>query len=221
MNKLFLSLSLLLMAAAVALQAQVKVACVGNSITENRGIGQGQKYPDVLQNLLGDGFAVRNYGLGGRTLLKHGDKPYWNEAKYAEVLAWQPDVIIIKLGTNDSKPQNWQYKNEFVADYISLVESFKKLSSNPVVYVCLPVPVFEDKWGITESVVRNEVIPMVKQVAKNTHVKTIDLHTALSGQPQLFYDGIHPNADGCKIMATAIDAKIHKKLKRRKPFVGQ
>jgi acyl-CoA thioesterase I len=221
MKRILCLSSFLIIMFAITVQAQVKVACVGNSITENHGIAQGKKYPDVLQSLLGDGVTVRNYGLGGRTLLKKGDRPYWKEEKYTEVLAWQPDLVIIKLGTNDSKPQNWQYSNEFVSDYVALIQSFKQLPSKPIVYICLPVPVFEDKWGITEAVVKNEVIPMVKQVAKKAHVKTIDLNTALSGQPQLFYDGIHPNAEGCSVMANAIYAKVVKKINKRQPYVAK
>src|SRR5690606_33169468 len=76
----------------------LKVACVGNSITE--GAGLTKTYPDVLQELLGDSYEVRNYGIGGRTLLRKGDYPYWNETKYKEVLTWTPNIVIIKLGTN-------------------------------------------------------------------------------------------------------------------------
>ena len=108
-------------------QERIKVACVGNSITEGSGIVESMRYPSQLQKLLGENFEVRNYGLGGRTLLKKGDYPYWQEEKYKEVLAWVPDIVIIKLGTNDSKPQNWIYAEDFIADYRAFIQSFKKL----------------------------------------------------------------------------------------------
>lgn len=47
---------------------------------------------------------VRNYGVSGRTLPKKGDYPYWKEAAYNQSRNWGPDVVIIRLGTNDSKP---------------------------------------------------------------------------------------------------------------------
>ena len=50
--------------------SQIKIACVGNSITENWALDQNDKYPSILQRLLGDGYTVRNYGIGGRTMLK-------------------------------------------------------------------------------------------------------------------------------------------------------
>lgn len=183
-------------------QQKVKVACVGNSITE--GAGLSKTYPAALQELLGDAYDVQNYGIGGRTLLKKGDFPYWNEAKYTEALAWNPDVVIIKLGTNDTKPQNWQHKGDFVSDYVALVKSFQRLPSKPKVYICYPVPVFEDKWGITESIVKEEVIPSLKKVAKKTKAKTIDLYTPFIGKAELTYDGVHPNDAGAALLAKEV-----------------
>ncbi|MCJ8165880.1 GDSL-type esterase/lipase family protein [Pontibacter sp. E15-1] len=183
-------------------QAKIKVACVGNSITE--GASLTETYPQKLQKLLGEEYEVRNYGIGGRTLLKKGDFPYWKEAKYADVLAWNPDIVLIKLGTNDSKPQNWQYKDEFVRDYKKFVKSFKKLPADPQVYVCYPVPVFEDKWGINEAVVKNEVLPAVKKIARKTRVKTIDLYTPFLGKGTLTKDGIHPNDEGAALIAREV-----------------
>lgn len=32
-----------------------------------------------------------------------------HEQKFRDLLAFQPDIVTIKLGTNDSKPWNWRY----------------------------------------------------------------------------------------------------------------
>ena len=195
-------LFLLLNALAALAQSDIKVATVGNSITE--GAGLEQTYPQALQEMLGEQYEVRNYGMGGRTLLKKGDYPFWNEAKYQEVLAWNPDIVIIKLGTNDTKPQNWQYKDEFVKDYVKFVKSFKKLPSKPQVYIAYPVPVFEDKFDISKSVMDNEVLPAVKKIARKTKVKTIDLYNPFLGKADLTYDGIHPNDAGAALLANEV-----------------
>lgn len=84
----------------------VKVACVGDSITEGLCSTEGQSYPTQLQEILGSDFEVKNFGVSGRTLLKKGDYPYWNESAYTESKNFLPDVVIIMLGTNDTKPQN-------------------------------------------------------------------------------------------------------------------
>jgi len=185
-------------------QSALKVACVGNSITEGAGIETGKKYPEQLQALLGTNYEVRNYGIGGRTLLKKGDYPYWNEAKYQEVLQWQPDIVVIKLGTNDSKPQNWQHKADFKKDYVALIKSFKKLPNRPKVYICKPMPAYYTNFNISPEIIQNEMLPLIEAIAKKTKVKVIDLYTPMIGKNALAPDGIHPNADGTAILAQEV-----------------
>jgi len=185
-------------------QSKIKVACVGNSITFGYGLKPGESYPTILQQLLGDKYEVSNYGLNARTLLRKGDKPYWNEAKYKEVLALNPDIVIIKLGTNDSKPQNWQYKADFVKDYEDFIESFKHLPSHPKIYVCYPFPIFPNKFNIRDSIVSNEMLPDLKIIIKNTKVKTIDLYHAFAGRSELVFDGVHPTKEGAVLLAKKI-----------------
>jgi acyl-CoA thioesterase-1 len=64
--------------------------------------------------------------------------------------------------------------------------------------------VFEDKWGISEKVVKEEVIPAIKKVARKRKVKTIDLYTAFTGMDTLTYDGIHPNGEGAALLANEV-----------------
>ena len=42
---------------------------------------------------------------------------------------FQPNVVIIKLGTNDSKPENWKYKDEFETDLEYMISTFQKCRS--------------------------------------------------------------------------------------------
>ena len=51
-------------------------------------------------------------------------------------------------------------------------------------------------------------IPIIQQVAAEKGLPVIDLHTALSGKPELFPDGVHPNAAGAKLMARAVYAAL-------------
>ena len=202
MNAVILIFGLLFFNALVInAQEEIKVACVGNSITEGSGLKK--TYPQALQEMLGEDYEVRNFGVSGRTLLKKGDRPYWNEAKYAEVLAWNPDIVIIKLGTNDTKPQNWKYKKEFVKDYVRLVKSFQKLPSKPKIYICKPIPAFEERWGINE-VALNEMMPAIEKIARKTKVEVIDLYTPFQGKADLTYDGIHPNEEGAALLAAQV-----------------
>jgi lysophospholipase L1-like esterase len=119
--------------------AQVKIACVGDSITEGAGLGNAavESYPARLQRLLGTNAIVRNYGVSGRTLLKKGDFPYWKELFFKQSHDWVPDIVIIQLGTNDSKPQNWKYGTNFISDYEELIASYASLTNSPKVLVCV------------------------------------------------------------------------------------
>lgn len=180
---------------------RIKVACVGNSITENLALPENQKYPSILQTFLGEDYQVRNYGLGGRTLLKKGNLPYWNESKYAEVKSWNPNIVVIKLGTNDSKSVNWQYKGDFVSDYVEFINSFKNLSSHPTVYICKPLPAYPNTMNIDGTVIHDEMLPMIEQISQLAGVQIIDLYTPLEGKQSYLYDNVHPNVKGTTIMA--------------------
>ena len=185
----------------------IRVACVGDSITWGDKITDRDKncYPVTLGKLLGAKFDVRNFGVNGATLLKHGDGPYWKTRAYKEAQDFQPDVVIIMLGTNDSKPQNWKYKDEFMFDLQEMVTHFRYLDSKPKIWLCTPCPVYEEgKWGITPSVVANEIVPMVQQVAENDNLPIIDIFSAMSHRSTCFVDTVHPTAEGAEIIARTV-----------------
>ncbi|RZS95017.1 GDSL-type esterase/lipase family protein [Cecembia calidifontis] len=187
----------------------IKVACVGNSITQGPGREHPDSYPLQLQALLGENYQVKNFGVSGRTLLKKGDFPYWNEPQFQEVKDFQPDILVIKLGTNDSKPQNWVYKADFKKDYLELIASIKAhMPSSGKVYICIPVPVTKDNFGIRESIMVNEVQPFLLEIAKESGASIIDLYTPLKDRADLLPDGVHPNKEGLGIMAREVAKAI-------------
>jgi acyl-CoA thioesterase-1 len=195
---------------SIAVDGAIRVACVGDSITHGSGTKdpKTQSYPSQLGKILGDKYAVENFGVSGATLLNHGDKPYQKQKLCKEALDSKPDVVVIMLGTNDSKPQNWKFKEQFVADYKDLVEQFQKLPSHPKVFVCLPPPVpGKGNFGINEAGVEEEM-PMIKSVAADEHAGAIDVYGALKDHADLLPDGVHPNADGAAILAKAVAAAL-------------
>lgn len=212
--KRFFSICSLLLAFATHSEAQqnpnaIKVAAVGNSITQGPGRDHPKSYPLMMQEILGDDYHVVNFGVSGRTLLKKGDYPYWKEPQYKEVQEYAPDILVIKLGTNDSKPQNWKFKSEFEENYIELINTYKaSMPADGEVYICIPVPVTEDNYGINENSIREEMAPMLQRVADNTGAKLIDLHSPLQGRNDLLPDGVHPNEEGLRIMAEVVAKEI-------------
>lgn len=188
----------------------IRVACVGDSITYGAGIEdrQNNHYPVQLGRLLGNRWEVRNFGVSGATLLRSGDLPYWKQAAFEQALAFDPDVVIIKLGTNDTKPQNWRYGDQFIPDYKDLIRTFAAVPAKPRIWICVPVPVYENRWGISAEVLNAGVIPRVRRVAQDMGVGLIDLNAPLSDRPDLFPDKIHPNAAGAKVMAEVIHATL-------------
>ena len=190
---------------SVAAEA-VRVACVGDSITFGAGIRDRAKnsYPVQLGVMLGEKWQVRNFGVSGATMLKKGDNPYWRQRAFKAAMEFRPNVVVIKLGTNDTKPQNWKHKAELAADCTAMAKQFAALPSKPRVWICLPVPAYAVRWGINGATIEKELIPILKGVAKETGSGVIDLHTALSGKAELFPDKIHPNAEGAKLIAQAV-----------------
>ena len=188
----------------------IRIACIGDSITYGYSIKNRIKdsYPDQLGRMLGENWQVRNFGVSGATLLKKGDLPYWDQQAFKDALAYNPNVVIIKLGTNDTKPQNWKFKDQFAADYADMIDRFIELPSRPRIWICKPVPAYGERWGISETIIKNEVIPLVNQIAHSKHVPVIDLYEPLSGKPELFPDQIHPNAEGAHGIAKEIYAVL-------------
>jgi len=189
-------------AAVIRAQTPIHVACIGNSITQaSAALGP---YPERLGKLLGSGYLVENEGISGTTLLKKGDLPYWTKGRLPQALAFNPKIVTIKLGTNDTKPQNWRYKSEFEADLKALIDTLNTLASKPVIWLCLPVPIWQNGYGIDGAIMTNEIIPIIKKVAADRKLKTIDLHTPLLGMSAHFSDGVHPDSLGQDSLAHLI-----------------
>ena len=187
-----------------------RVACIGNSITFGAGIRNRSRdsYPSVLARMLGDSYWVKNFGVSARTMLNKGDHPYMNEPAYKNALAFNPNIVVIKLGTNDSKSFNWKYKADFMKDAQTMIDAFKGLPSQPKIYLCYPSKAYLTGDGINDDIISKEIIPMIKKLAKKNDLSVIDLHTAMDGMPELFPDRIHPNEKGAQVMAKAVYQSI-------------
>ncbi len=189
------------------------VACVGDSITYGYGLPNRNynSYPAQLARILQEvdnEWETQNFGANGATLLRKGDQPYVVKGVYNPALASEPEVVIILLGANDSWPSNWAHKDDFVSDYLALIDAFAEIPSRPKIFICYPTPIWGRPWNLDNIVIRDEIIPLIDQLQTYRAVEVIDLYTPMEESSHLFPDGGHPNAEGAKVMAEVVASVI-------------
>lgn len=190
----------------------IRVACVGDSITYGYGFKNREResYPAQLTAMLGTKWEVGNFGVNGATLLKQGTRPYLDQQAFRDALSFKPNIVIIKLGTNDTKPENWgTHRAEFISDYLELIGHFSALESRPRIYLCLPVPIFRNRGNTPDpNTALIEIIAEIKKVAQKAKLPVIDLYTPFESQPELFPDGVHPDVHAAGLIATNVYRKL-------------
>lgn len=201
-----------------AKEGQIKVACVGDSITYGHGISDWKKnsYPAVLQQLLGEDYHVANFGSSGACVNPDGDQPYVNRDIYKEALEYDADIIIFMMGTNDAKPENWTDAERFMEDYMALAASFAEGEQAPIIYYvpCAEAYYTEDadkSTGIAKYDIQPEVIDEIAETIRlrvytsSVIMEFIDIHSLTEAHPEWFEaDGIHPDNEGAKAIAETI-----------------
>lgn len=193
-----------------AKDGQIRVACVGDSLTYGYGISHWTKnnYPVQLGNLLGDDYCVNNFGYSGHTVSSKGDRPYINTKLYNKSLAFAPNIVVIMLGSNDAKASNMQSKAELKSEYIKIIRSYLSLDSVKRVIIMSPTPVWQVKgknpYGIQPSVVATDIHDMAKEISEDLQLEYIDLFAIFKDKAALFKDGAHPNAEGAGLIAQTV-----------------
>ena len=206
------------------------VACVGNSITEGYGIWADKKYPDHLQEMLGNDYTVSNFGVSSMTFagatIKGGDNnsSYWKTEKFKAALASSPDIVVIELGTNDSKyftdkciwegaeRYNYLYnqceKSQLYNDYEALIDTFAHLPTSPEIFATLQPYSNNCDWGIMDTAIVSQINPIIKETAVKKGVNIIDLHTLFQTPAWFLADSVHPNASGAQELAKIVNKYI-------------
>jgi MYXO-CTERM domain-containing protein len=211
---LMLGLSLCASQAGAQVRTPTHVACVGDSITYGyMASSASASYPSVLQKLFGSSVKVMNYGHNSATMLSVGDLPYQTLSEYTAATTFVSGAgttavvdVIIMLGTNDSKSYNWMSgtstrAQQFVTDCGAMVDHFASLSTHPLVYLALPPRAFANTYGISGTIIHDQLLPLIKQVAAAKGVPIIDVDTPTASHPELFPDGVHPNDTGYALVA--------------------
>lgn len=198
---------------------QVRVACIGDSITYGMRVKNRRQncYPSVLQKMLGEGYNVRNYGINNRNAMADSPYPYTEEKQFKESLDYAPDIVLLMLGTNDSKKEIWKDATVWRKDYEKLVDSYAELPNKPKIILLTPATLHkitrkDGSEGFSfemQDTALEEICSTIRDVASDRGLVLIDLHSTTSGCVSAFYkDGVHPNNEGARLIAEQICAVL-------------
>jgi len=175
-----------------------RVACLGDSITNMTG------YPEELQTLLGNCSVVGNFGVSGATVNLNSNKPYYYDLTYRDARNFLPTTVIIMLGTNDARTDNYLKISNFTANYERMVNRTQRWNTTQQIFLVIPPPIFNNALDLNSTNYVEGVIPRIKQVASDLGLPIIDVYSPLVNHPEDFYDGVHPNSAGVRIIVNTI-----------------
>lgn len=194
----------------------VRVACVGDSITFGSGIGNptSNSYPSQFSRLVGPLFDVRNFGVPGSSVVNGliqqrtgWDRGFITQMAYRRSVVFEPDIVICNLGINDVTNEAFNV-DEFVEDYVALIESYRALPSEPTVIIWHKLaPLFPG-----QAFYENPRLALIQQaldrVVDATGVETLDMSAPFADAAERFPDKIHPDAEGAGMIADVTRDKL-------------
>lgn len=195
------------------------IACIGDSLTYGHS-WHDEAYPMYLSSALTGNVTVENYGVNGASVTGYNpplNKKYMLETEYTAGLESLSDIVVIMLGTNDSK--GWSdAKTCFKEEYISLINSYKTaIPDASIILVTAPPTLDDNKFGIPNSVIKSSVVPIQRAVAEELGLPLVDLRAVMEdldgGYASLIrgdaaFDGVHLSVEGAQLLASLIASEI-------------
>ena len=195
----------------------LKVAAVGDSLTQGAIGDSGSlenacSYTYSLQDFLGSGYEVQNFGRAAHGIYEKHEYPYLSTAEYKNSLSFRPDIVISMFGTNDCKSLYW---NDIKADYKEIykdfINSYKEVNPDAKIIICLPTPIFEadnvfkkDRPDPNPQEMREEV----KKAAEELGAIVVDAFTPFENRGSDFPDGLHYNKKGASDFAKLVSDAV-------------
>ena len=186
----------------------IRIACIGDSLTWGYSLPdpRWQSYPALLQEKLGAAYAVRNFGCNGASVRFDADLPYVETLAYGESRAWNPDIVLLMLGSNDCTPWDWDAE-AFRRDYGRIVASYRELPSQPRIILIAPVRMSRVMGltfgGLSPETLEEGVRTVIREMAAESGLPCIDL-VDLFTDARYCHDGVHPDAAGTRMVAEEI-----------------
>jgi lysophospholipase L1-like esterase len=126
------------------------------------------------------------------------------QSAFERAKAFNPDIVIIMLGTNDANGNISHCKDNFEADYSQLIAEFQKLVGKQLVWVVRSPPIFNTNSAWNNTVLTNTILPHVDNIADRFNIPIINMYDTFGNHTEYFADGIHPTDDGSTIIASTI-----------------
>lgn len=204
----------------------MKILCIGDSITAGIGGTVGNAYPDVMLRIM-------EKKTGQVTVINEGrpgdsTKDYHNYLKTTketisnleEIIAWfKPevsyDVIIIMIGSNDCRTDNWVETKDsliFIKGIIEMSRSWvddeDEIVLSSLIPLADPMPprIVGGAHRWYQERIEKELNPGIREIAKKGGHSFIDMHGIFTQgleEGWELYDGIHPYNEGYKLMGEA------------------
>jgi acyl-CoA thioesterase-1 len=188
--KAFLAALVVILAASPAMAADRVIAVLGDSLTAGLGVTPDEAYPALLEARLkreGYDYRVINAGVSGDTSSGGLRRLDW-------VLRLQPDVVIVALGANDG------LRGQPVAtlrDNLVAIVRKARAAGTRVLLAGMRVP---PNYGAAYA---RDFAAVFPEVARRTNVALVPfLLKGVAAEVRLNQgDGIHPNAEGQRLIA--------------------
>ncbi|KXT78668.1 putative xylanase [Streptococcus sp. DD13] len=166
-----------------------------------------ESYPAYLLAELGSFFRIANYGLAGRSLQSSSDFPYFQEKNAQASLSSQANLVLLMLGTNDTRPQYWE-KERFEMEYRSRLASYASMTSHPEIFLLIPPFIPTSRYGLDNHVLAHSIRPFLKQLGQELSLPVVDLYELTENKGELYSDGVHLNAKGNQVVGHALAQAI-------------
>ena len=172
------------------------IVAFGDSIVE--GYRQPEGWPEILQTHLAvqfPGVRIINAGVSGNTAgagLRRIKE---------DVLAHDPDLVLIAFGLNDMK--NGISLSKFESDLSTITIEISTVGAQPVLLTTTRLQQGASLLARVNPAPFNESI---RTIARDRDIPLIDVNDAFKGlnTPEFLMDAAHPNAEGYRALAEII-----------------
>ncbi len=194
---------------SLAALGATKVAVIGDSISTGAAAKNPKEngYPSQMGDLLGDGFQVQAFALGGHTLVRKSRGSLMRKPIYQKALDFAPDVAVIMLGTNDSNSgggNHWQYQADLETDLMAMISDLRGSNPDVLIHIAGPPPMYPEKSGLKPDRIANltERRGRLAEIRRRFAVvaagepKVLIHDLARAFEAEETTDGAHPTTEG-------------------------